>query len=543
MVFPGTGDGAPRSSGARLLAGAMALLLLAGLATLAAANLPYRGMLWDEAAQFWISQGLSSYAPPFAPRGGLLDVARFNARENLDPGGFSVLLHGWTVPSRGLVWLRLLPFGFFLLGLTGLGALGWRLTRSAPFALASAACLAIYPAACYFGFEIRAYGMEMAGVALGAVALLAALERPSPARALLLGLTCAVFLSSRYSYALVALALLVALCYGIGPRCPRGSRARCCAGALAPILVTGALLAGTILRRQAWPEMRSGPIGVAAPVYTRGEVLRFAGDRGRLVWGNLVSPAALPITLGMLAALVRPRLYRRLGRRAGGVPADEERHVFATLGVLVVSLQAISAAASALGLYPWDIGDRWSAYLLMLSAIAAVALAAEARCLALARFAASPRAPAGRRRARLLGGALATLVVLVASIHATVYRRVVESPHRTDVARQLHLLPVAALSAHSVFVAHFEIPMLRYLYEHGPFAGRPEYPGIFRFETVREWHDGTPIAARQEGIAFVVCALTDAEARGRFPGCVLHRVGPAHSRLLAVICDPGPPPG
>jgi hypothetical protein len=175
-------------------------LLFSSLIVLARNNLKYTGMWWDEAAQFWISQGLSNYAQPFESPRSVGDVIRANRLENLDPGGYALLLHFWTKCNRGLEWLRSLPFAFLALGMVGLGLLGWRLSRSIGFALAACAVPLLYPAAVYFGFEIRAYSMEMAGVAVGALVLVHGLERPSFRRLSLLGLVCAVFLTSRYSY-------------------------------------------------------------------------------------------------------------------------------------------------------------------------------------------------------------------------------------------------------------------------------------------------------------------------------------------------------
>ena len=218
-----------RSNGARATVVVLtSALLLTGVAGLAIHNLGYAGMWWDEAAQFWISQGLSNYSPPFAEAQGVRDVVRMNRLENLDPGGFSVLLHAWTAFGRGLAWLRSLPFAFFVLAVAAVGLLGWRLTRSALFALAAAATPMLYPAVLYFALEIRAYSMEMAGLALGVLALVLRRERPSVARALLVGLTCAVFLSSRYSFALVTLALAGAYWQGCARRTPgRSGRGAC----------------------------------------------------------------------------------------------------------------------------------------------------------------------------------------------------------------------------------------------------------------------------------------------------------------------------
>ena len=249
----------------------------------------------------------------------------------------------------------------------------------------------------------------------------------------------------------------------------------------------------------------------------------------------MLSPEALPITVCVLVAfLLRRRAYASLkGGLNDDVELERSRGAYTMLYTFIVGLQAISAVASALGMYPWDITTRWSAYLVMLSAVAAIVLAAEARSLALASLRRRQEPGSLERRVRLLGGSLAVLLVIAASAHSLLHRQSVEGPYRTNVASQLDRLP-RALPPHSVFVAFYEVPMVRYLFEYGPYAGRPGYPATFRLETPAEWRAKVPIAARAEGIAFIVSALPMVEARARFPGVVLRPFGPAGTRLLAV---------
>jgi len=509
---------------------------LAAVAVMAAQSLPYRGIWWDEAAQFWVSQGLSSYSPPFSPPRGLRDVARMNCFENLDPGGFTVLLRLWTAAGCGLVWLRALPLAFFAVASLALGALGWRLTRSPAFAVAAGAAPSLFPPVLYFAFEIRAYSMEMAGVAVGALALAWFHEKRSATRTFCAGLACAAFLTSRYSFLFAALALAVALWLA----CPREGAGRpplrYVLAFAVPAGVIAAPLWWVMLGHQLQPGMRAGVLGLSSPGYTRAAVFLHGADDLHLLLRNLLSPTAVPLTAALFAAFVRGRAWRRRVPGSGG-PGSE---LFSILVPYVVGLPIASAAASALGLYPWDISSRWSAYLVMLSAVAAVALAAEVRAFALG---ASATATGGRptpSRAAAVEVALAALVVLAASTCALLHRQSIESVHRTSVAAQIDRLPIASLSEHAVFVAYYEVPMVRYLYEHGPYRGRPEYPRAFRFQTAAERRDGMRFSVRAEGIRFLVSALTPAEAQALFPDAVLRTFGPEGSRLLAVAV---PAPG
>jgi hypothetical protein len=463
-----------------------------------------------------------------------------NCLENLDPGGFSVLLRVWTGGGCGLAWLRALPFSFFVAASLALGLLGWRLTRSPVFAAAACAAPSLYPAFLYFAFEIRAYSTEMAGVALGALALDFFHERPSTARALLTGAVCAAFLTSRYSFIFAAAALAAALWRA----CPREAGRRTALRSVAAFVLPIALMALPVwwmtLSFQLRPTMNGGPLGIASPAYTRGAVLLHGANDLQLILRNLLSPPALPITLAILAAAsVRRRVYARLAGGSTGPELERIRERHAVFVPYIIGVQLISVVASALGFYPWDIASRWSAYLVALSAVAAIVLAAEARSLVLVALAGRHGAAAAGRRLRIVEVTLAVALVLSASACALLHRQSVEAPRRTNVAIQIDRLPFASLAEHTVFVAFYEVPMVRYLYEYGPYRGRPEYPGVFRFETPAEWRTRTPFSVRAEGTTFIVSALAPAEAQVRFPGADVRPFGPEGSRLLAVSDRPG----
>jgi hypothetical protein len=525
--------------GARVRAAAGLALLLSSAAALAVHNLGYTGMWWDEAAQFWISQGLGNYAPPFAERRGLRDVLRMNRLENLDPGGFSILLHAWTGFGRGLMTLRALPLVFFALGAVAFGFLGWRLSRSALFALATSAVPPLYPAVLYFGLEVRAYSMEMAGLAIGALILLLVQQRPSAGRASIFGLSCAAFLTARYSFIFITLALAGALWLGCVRRLPRIMRIRAMLAFFLPVFVAGLGIWYVTLGHQLAKGMRSGPVGIASPTYTRDAVLGTTDDLPALLRRGLLSPEALPITVCALVVLVfRRRAYASLEAGPDDAESARSRETFSMLYVLILGLQAISFAASAVGMYPWDITTRWSAYLVMLSALSAIVLAAEARMLVLAGLARRETSGGSGRNLRRLGAGLGALVVIAASAHMMLHRQSVEGPHRTDVALQLDRLP-PGLREHSVFVAFYEVPMVRYLYEYGPYQGRSGYPETFRFDTFAQWRAKVPLRGRQDGIEFIVSALPITEAQTRFPGSTLRPFGPDGSRLLAVDAQEG----
>jgi hypothetical protein len=286
--------------------------------------------------------------------------------------------------------------------------------------------------------------------------------------------------------------------------------------------------------------LKGGVLGIVSPAYTWAAVLWHGGDNLQLIGRNLFSPAALPTTVAFLVALLlRRRVYAVLTRGSRDPELEQSRRRFATLYPFILGVQLASIVASGLGLYPWDIASRWSAYLVMLSAVAAVVLSAEGRSLALAALAGRADTDPLVTRVRVVGVTFAVLLALAASARLALHRRSVEAPHRTNVATQIDQLPFASLGEHAVFVAFYEVPMVRYLYEYGPYRGRPEYPRVFRFETPTEWAANTRFSANAEGTSFIVSALTLAEAQALFPGVAVRPFGPDGSRLLAVVASAG----
>src|SRR5579871_5397376 len=147
-----------------LLFGAAGAGTLLALVLFALHSLDNIGVWFDEAVQFWMSRGADPFGAPFTRPGRLIDAVHLNGRDNLDPGGFTLLLHWWLHGGTDPVWLRILPFIFFVLGAATLALIGWQRFRSLPFALFCAVVPVPYPMLLYFATELRAYSMEFAGI-------------------------------------------------------------------------------------------------------------------------------------------------------------------------------------------------------------------------------------------------------------------------------------------------------------------------------------------------------------------------------------------
>jgi hypothetical protein len=453
----------PRWVGALLTA-----TLVAGLGLFARANLPYAGLWYDEAMQFWISRGADAFARPYTAGGGVGQVVRENARGNLDPGGFTLLLHAWMWPATDVAWLRALPFGIFLGGLGAMARLAWAWRPSVAFAVLGAAVPLAYPLIVFHATEVRAYTMEFTGVVVGCLLLHRLQAGAGPARLALTGLALALFMTSRYSYSIFAGATCLAaipVLRGWSPGDPAGRLRRFLALGL-PVLGGVAFAAlGLWLQRGRLTGRGGAYVEYLAPATAAGKP---AGDLVGAVLANLLSPAALPVTLAAVVALLPARWWTRGPAGRLGLGASPESRALYRLAPAVLAL-----TAALWRWHPWNVSWKWSLYLHALSAVLLLRLLADV----LAAMLPPPGAAAcvaPRRRAAWT--AVAALAVAGLSVLAATQRRV----HAFDVTGALRQLEGMPLAAGSVAVGVHPYPVLRYLCEDGPLVGRLPYPAAFR---------------------------------------------------------------
>lgn len=160
--------------------------------------------LWfDEAGQFFISKGLNHYSNPFSNENGLIQVIENNKHYNLDPGGFGILLHFWSKFSNYHIWLRLLPFIFFLGVVVSFIYLSYSWVKKINIALLMGFIPILIPWVMSMGFEIRAYSMESLGTILCIVGLEKLKNNISYKYLLIWGCVFAFFMTSRYSEIIV----------------------------------------------------------------------------------------------------------------------------------------------------------------------------------------------------------------------------------------------------------------------------------------------------------------------------------------------------
>ena len=162
--------------------------------------------LWyDEAGQFWISKGLNHFTLPYSVPQDLWHVIVNNRFCNMDPGGFSVLLHYWLKLSNHFFIIRLFPLLFFI----GFACLFFHylrgLTGNLFFSLFCASLLFLWPVTVSRMVEVRAYSMEMMGIVWTLILLDKCRKTNYSVNSLLLLSTCmSIFCTSRYDFVVFA---------------------------------------------------------------------------------------------------------------------------------------------------------------------------------------------------------------------------------------------------------------------------------------------------------------------------------------------------
>ncbi|MCR5039617.1 MAG: hypothetical protein K6A94_09810 [Bacteroidales bacterium] len=174
---------------------------------------------YDEAGQFWMAKGLNHYSEPYSPTGDIADVLGNNRYYNMDPGGFGVILHFWSSFSNETLFLRLLPILFYWGFVLGMFLIGKKLLRSIPLAVLFTILATMpQPAEIFHYLEfpftasvgrLRAYTMELCGVAWSVCYFLHIKDSMSRSHLLKLSLMMCFFCSSRYGFIIAAFGISI----------------------------------------------------------------------------------------------------------------------------------------------------------------------------------------------------------------------------------------------------------------------------------------------------------------------------------------------
>ncbi len=178
---------------------AVTCTLYAVLLAYAARNLTAETLWYDEAGQFFIAKGLNHWSEPYATSGGIADVIYSNSHYNQDPGGYGLILHFWSMVSDSAIWLKTLSFIFFI-GAIIFTCLAVKLITGNR-AVSAASGLILFAlwgngSQCH---ELRAYSMELCGMAYGLWMIFHLRKNNSLSQLLACSLALSAFVTARYT--------------------------------------------------------------------------------------------------------------------------------------------------------------------------------------------------------------------------------------------------------------------------------------------------------------------------------------------------------
>jgi hypothetical protein len=181
-----------------------------------AENITNQNLWFDETGQFWMAKGLNHWSKPLSPEGTIADVIANNAKHNLDPGGFTILLHFVTFLGNTPVILRILPFMFFLLSFILIVKIAFFWKQDNNICLLCGFVLFVSTLPPHYAFEVRAYSMEMFAV-LFTLYLVHNKEKiyQKTAYAFFAGLVMAVGITARYSVIISVIPLFFFIGYDV----------------------------------------------------------------------------------------------------------------------------------------------------------------------------------------------------------------------------------------------------------------------------------------------------------------------------------------
>lgn len=317
---------------ARLIAIYSCSLCVAIILTIAITYIPNPYLWFDEAGQFWMSKGLNHFSEPYSVCKCVDSVIANNGLYNLDPGGFTLLLHYWMQISNHWIYLRLLPF-FFSLGFV---YFGYRISKCYSGDSIIAFCVAVLPLILPVFTnriaELRAYSMEMCGVMCSVWLLTKNSKQLTYRQLILMSFLQIVFCTSRYGY------IIVALCVSIRVLLLLFNQ-NSLLGFVKKSIVYGLPLLSAVI--YIYIEMLKNHNGTDANIDYVGYILHTPG--------LLLHPFSLLFYLTLIHLVLS--VYHK--------------KIISEFLILTVSVCSVYFILSAIGIYPWDIHRTISAFCLL----------------------------------------------------------------------------------------------------------------------------------------------------------------------------------
>lgn len=308
--------------------------------------------LWlDESGQFWMSKGLNHYSAPMQETKGIISVIQENQKYNLDPGGFTVILHYWSKISNSHIWLRTLPFLFFLGTIYIFYLIAYSWTRNRTFSLLMCIIPTISPIIIQYAFEVRAYSMEYLGTAAAVLFVEVIRRNVNYRQALFWGGLMAFLLTSRYSLAIpIGVSSFVYLIIILKSDFKMNKKLLLLISYAVPIMISAALIYFLTLKHQ-------NP-SATPPAYINEITLKYGF--GYIFKVRFLIPFCFLLAFILFYLLIKFR-FKSIAER------------FSYFFWILIANNIIFIMLSLLGFYPYDFTSRWSISLHTFTLLSAVA--------------------------------------------------------------------------------------------------------------------------------------------------------------------------
>lgn len=152
---------------------------------------------FDEAGQIYMSLGLNHFSSPNSTFGSIGDVILNNNKFNLDPGGFSLILFLWLKLSTNYIWIRILPYLFFIFSIFLLTKISKSLYNNS-YNYFYGIVVFLIPQLVFRSTEIRAYSMDFLSI-LFSMYIIVNLSKFKNSELFYSSIIGSFLLSSRYS--------------------------------------------------------------------------------------------------------------------------------------------------------------------------------------------------------------------------------------------------------------------------------------------------------------------------------------------------------
>lgn len=395
-------------------------------------NLNDEYLWYDESGQFWIAKGLNHDSDPYSPEGTIADVIDNNQFYNMDPGGFGIIAHYWTMINNHVIWLRMLPFLFFI----GIVYLFFKMSKDY-LEDTSVAVLAIFipfffPTMLNMAFEFRAYSMEVLGTFLLVFGLDKLKNDFSTKNVLIYGIICAIFMTSRYAVVIMTVASSFYVLYLI-LRIPDNFKHKlklAFAYAL-PISIGIAYIYLFALRYQ-----NSG--------LEQLKYLQYLSNDPTVLF-RPINAAYLILVFGLIPFVVVPKL-RQLTVK------------YRTLIMICLILHALYLTLSLIGIYPWRVGSKSNLSINLLLLFTIYILAADFI-----------------KRKEWVPVMMSFSLIVFGAATVTGFNRYLYPKHDNSIypLQDMHANThydfdqIETEKHHKIFVESWENPFIRYEYEYG----------------------------------------------------------------------------